>query len=130
MDFLDPILGGAAGLNAEEWKAVLLFSVKGVFFCLPFVALGAVLERDIHRVTVLGRVVKTLVVLLAVLPGLGLAILNLLAPRLPASFWETRPWLENLWIMEGTFPPVVFLFLCSGFLLLYLGETWRGSLRD
>jgi len=130
MDFLEPILGSASGLDAGQWKAVLVFTVKGALFCLPFLILGILVEKDVYRVPVFGRVIKTLVLMLVVFPVFGFGLLNYLAPRFSDNFWAAFPWLENLWIMEGALPPLVLALLCGTFLALYLGEIWKGSLRE
>ena len=130
MDFLDPVLGSVAGLDAGQWKTVFVFTVKGVLFCLPFVILGVLVERDVYRVPFFGRIIKTLVLILVVFPVLAFALLNYFAPRLSENFWADFPWLENLWIMEGSLPSLVLALLCGTFLTIYLGEVWKGCLRD
>jgi len=130
MDFLDPVLGSVTGIDPAQWKSIFLFSVKVVLFCLPFVILGILVEKDVYRVPVFNRVLKTIVLFLFVFPAFIFALLNLFAPRLPDSFWTRHPGLEILWIMEGRFPPLVLGLLCGTFLFLYVAEVWKGGLRD
>jgi hypothetical protein len=130
MDFLDPVLGSAAGIDPGQWKAILLFSLKMILFCLPFVIFGLFIEGDVYCVPVVNKVLKTLVLLLFVLPVFSFALLNLLAPGIPDSFWTRHPALETLWIMEGYIPPLVLILLCGAFLFLYAARVWGGDLTD
>jgi hypothetical protein len=87
-------------------------------------------EKDVIRVPVLNRVVKSLVVFLFFLPVFLFGVLNYLAPGMPDAFWEKYPLLEGFWIMEGTWPPVILSGLVFLYLLLYVVETMRGDLSS
>jgi hypothetical protein len=130
MDFLDPVLGTVTGLEPGQLSAIISFTLKALLFCLPFVILGLLFERDVYRVPVTGRITKVLILLVFVLPVLLFAIFNYMAPGIPESFWESHQVLETLWIMEGSFAPVVLAGLCVLYFFLYAAEVVRGDLRD
>ncbi len=130
MDFLSPIVGTVTGIEMAQWKDILIFALKVFVFSVPFVAFGLLVEKDIIRVPVLNRVFKLLVVFLFFLPVFLFGILNYLAPGMPDAFWENHHLLEELWLMEGTWPPVILSGLVFLYLLLYLMETLRGDLSS
>ena len=130
MDFLDPVLGTLTGIEPAQWRSILVFSLKVFLFCLPFVILGFLVEKDVYRVSAVNRTTKTLLLLICVSPVFLLAVFNYLAPKLPGSFWERHTVLESFWIMEGSLAPLILAGLCLIYVLLYLTEIVRGDLRD
>ncbi len=130
MDFLSPIVGTITGIEMAQWKDILIFALKVFIFSVPFVVVGVLVEKDVIRVPVLNRVVKSLVVFLFFFPVFLFGVLNYLAPGMPDAFWEKYPLLEGFWIMEGTWPPVILSGLVFLYLLLYVAETMRGDLSS
>lgn len=130
MDFLSPIVGTVTGIEMAQWKDISIFALKVFVFTVPFVVFGLLVEKDVIRVPVLNRAVKSFVVFLFFLPVFLLAVLNYLAPGLPDAFWESYPFLEELWIMEGIWPPVILSGLAFLYLLIYVMETARGDLTN
>jgi hypothetical protein len=130
MDFLSPIVGTVTGIEMAQWKDILIFALKVFIFSVPFVVVGVLVEKDVIRVPVLNRVVKSLVVFLFFLPVFLFGVLNYLAPGMPDAFWEKYPLLEGFWIMEGTWPPVILSGLVFLYLLLYVAETMRGDMSS
>jgi hypothetical protein len=130
MDFLSPIVGTVTGIEMAQWKDILIFALKVFIFSVPFIVVGVLVEKDVIRVPVLNRAVKSLVVFLFILPVFLFGVLNYLAPGMPDAFWEKYPLLEGFWIMEGTWPPVILSGLVFLYLLLYVAETMRGDLSS
>ncbi len=130
MDFLSPIVGTVTGIELAQWKDILIFTLKVFIFAVPFVVVGLLVEKDIIRVPILSRVIKSLIVFIFFLPVFLFGILNYLAPGMPDAFWEKYPLLEGLWIMEGTWPPVILSGLVLLYLLLYVLETAQGDLSS
>jgi len=130
MDFLSPIVGTVTGIELALWKDILIFTLKVFIFAVPFVVVGLLVEKDIIRVPILSRVIKSLIVFIFFLPVFLFGILNYLAPGMPDAFWEKYPLLEGLWIMEGTWPPVILSGLVLLYLLLYVLETAQGDLSS
>jgi len=130
MDFLSPIVGTVTGVEIAQWKDILIFSLKVFVFTIPFVAFGLLIEKDIIQVPVLNRVAKSLVVFLFFLPVFLFGILNYIAPGLPDAFWEEHLLLEEFWLMEGTWPPVILSGLVFLYFLLYLMDAWGGDLSS
>ncbi len=130
MDFLSPIVGTVTGIEMAQWKDILIFALKVFIFSVPFIVVGVLVEKDVIRVPVLNRVVKSLVVFLFFFPVFLFGVLNYLAPGMPDAFWEKYPLLEGFWIMEGTWPPVILSGLVFLYLLLYVAETMRGDLSS
>lgn len=128
MDFLSPVLGSITGIEAAHWKDILVFTAKVILFSLPFVALGLLFERDVLRVPLGNRLIKTAILMIAAAHVILFGLLNLVAPRLPDSFWENHPALESMWIMEGTWPPVILMGLVVLFVTLYAVEVLEGDL--
>jgi hypothetical protein len=130
VDILDPILGTIAGIGRAGFSLIIFFSLKVLLFCLPFVAVGFILERDVYRVAVIGKVIKVSILLAFVLPVLLFAVFNYVAPGLHESFWENYQILEFLWIMKGPLAPVVLAGLCIFYVSVYAAAIVRGDLRD
>ena len=130
MDFLSPIVGTVTGVELAQWKDILIFALKVFVFTVPFVAFGLLVEKDIITVPVLNRAAKSFVVFLFFLPVFLFGILNYIAPGLPDAFWEEHLLLEEFWLMEGTWPPVILSSLVFLYFLLYLMEAWRGDLSS
>ena len=130
MDFLSPIVGTVTGIEMAQWKDIIIFALKVFIFTIPFVVVGLLVEKDVIRVPVMNRVVKSLVVTLFFLPVFLFGVLNYLAPGMPDAFWEKYPLLEGVWIMEGTWPPLIMSGLALLYLLLYVAETVRGDLTN
>ncbi len=130
MDFLSPIVGTVTGIELAQWKDILIFTLKVFIFAVPFVVVGLLVEKDIIRVPILSRVIKSLIVFIFFLPVFLFGILNYLAPGMPDAFWGKYPLLEGLWIMEGTWPPVILSGLVLLYLLLYVLETAQGNLSS
>jgi hypothetical protein len=130
MEFLDPVLGAITGTELVPWRSILAFSIKVLFFCLPFIILGFLVEKDVIRVPAASKTVKSLVLLICVIPILMFAGLNYIAPKLQDSFWEVHPVLELFWIMEGSFAPLILAGLCLVYVSVYIAEIARGDLRD
>jgi len=130
MDFLSPIVGTVTGIEMAQWKDIIIFALKVFIFTIPFVVVGLLVEKDVIRVPVMNRVVKSLVVTLFFLPVFLFGVLNYLAPGMPDAFWEKYPLLEGAWIMEGTWPPLIMSGLALLYLLLYVAETVRGDLTN
>jgi hypothetical protein len=130
MDFLSPIVGTVTGIEMAEWKDIIIFTLKVFIFSVPFVVVGLLIEKDVIRVPVLNRVIKSLVIFIFFLPVFLFGVLNYLAPGMPDAFWEKYPLLEGLWIMEGTWPPIILSGLALLYLLLYVSETVRGDLSN
>lgn len=130
MDFVSPIVGTVTGIEMAQWKDILIFALKVFLFTTPFVIIGLLVEKDFLQVPPLNRVVKSAVVFIFFLPVFLFGLLNYLAPGMSDSFWEKYPFLEGLWIMEGTWPPVILSAVALLYLLLYIAETLRGDLRN
>ena len=130
MDFLSPIVGTVTGIEMAQWKDIFIFALKVFIFTVPFVVVGLLVEKDVIRVPVLNRAVKSLVVFLFFLPVFLFGVLNYLAPGMPDAFWEKYPLLEGLWIMDGAWPPITLSGLALLYLLLYVAETLRGDLSS
>ena len=130
MDLLSPIVGTVTGIEMAQWKDIIIFALKVFIFAVPFVVFGLLVEKDIIRVPMLNRVAKTLVVFLFFLPVFLFGILNYIAPGMPEAFWENHLVLEEFWLMEGTWPPVILSGLVLLYFLLYLMETLRGDLSS
>ncbi len=128
MDFLTPILGSVTGIETAHWKDILIFAAKVILFAVPFAAMGYLLERDVIRVPAVHRVLKSAILMIFTVPFILFGILNFFAPRLPDAFWEKYPVLVSMWIMEGTWPPLVFMGVIVLFVLLYLIEVLGGDL--
>lgn len=128
LDYLIPVLGSVTGLEMAQWKDILSFSLKAILFCLPFVALGLLVERDIVRVPVFNRFAKVGVLVLFSLPVFLFGIINYLAPGMPDDFWEKYPALELFWLMEGQWAPIILMALAAVFVLLYAAEVMSGDL--
>lgn len=127
-DYLVPILGSVTGVKMAQWKVIFFFSLKVFLFCVPFIVLGLLIEYDVIRVGVRNRAIKICVGVLFAVPVFLFAMLNFIAPRLPDIFWDTHPVLEQFWIMEGKWSPLVLMVIVTLFLLLYLLETIGGEL--
>jgi undecaprenyl pyrophosphate phosphatase UppP len=130
MDFLVPIVGTVTGIEMAQWKDIFIFALKVFIFTVPFVVIGLLVEKDVIRVPVLNRAVKSLVVFLFFLPVFLFGVLNYMAPGIHDAFWEKYPLLEGLWIMEGAWPPITLSGLALLYLLLYVVETLRGDLSN
>ena len=130
MDSLSPIVGTVTGIEMAQWKDVLIFALKVFLFTVPFIVVGLLVEKDVLRVPVLNRFVKSLVTFLFFLPIFLFGVLNYMAPGMPDAFWEKYPLLEGLWIMDGALPPITLSGLALLYLLLYVAETVRGDLRS
>ena len=128
MDLISPVIGAVTGLEMAQWKDIFIFSGKVFLFCLPFLGLGLLVERDVLRVPALNRLFKTLVVLMFTLPIILFGALNYFAPKLPEPFWEKYPFLEDFWIMEGTWPPILLMAMAALYFLLYAAEVMRGDM--
>ena len=129
MDFLSPVVDTVTGIEMAQWRDIIVFCLKVFIFTVPFVVAGLILEKDTRRTLVLGRVVKSFIVLLFSLPVFLFGLLNYLAPGLPETFWDKYPLLEGLWIMEGAWPPVVLSALALLYFLLYIIENIGGDLK-
>ncbi len=130
MDFLSPVLGTVTGIEAAMWKDILLFTFKVFLFVIPFILIGLFIEHDVQRVPVVNRLVKSGLVFLFFIPPFSFGILNYFAPDMPETFWESYPFLENFWLMEGKLAPLVLtgsVLICS---ILYILETARGDLTN
>jgi hypothetical protein len=130
MDFIDPVLGTITGLESAQFGVILSFSLKALLFCLPFIVLGIMFEKDVCHVPVVGRVIKILILLAVITPVLVFALFNYMAPNMSETFWESHQVLETLWIMEGSFAPIVLAGLCLIYFFLYTAEVLRGDLRE
>ena len=130
MDYLPPIIGTVTGIEMSQWRNILIFGLKVFIFSVPFVIIGLIVEKDILRVTLAGKVTRTFLVLIFSIPILLFAVLNYLAPGLPDAFWEKYRLLEGFWIMEGPGAPILLAGLTLLYLISYLAETIRGDLRD
>jgi hypothetical protein len=130
MDLISAAIGTATGVEAALLKDMIIFVLKSLVLCIPFAILGLIMGRDIYKASVLSRILKSLVVFLFVTPLILIGILNYHAEGLEDAFWETYPFLENFWIMEGKWPPAVITALSVIFLLLYLTETVTGDLTS
>jgi hypothetical protein len=130
MDVLSPIVGTVTGIEVAMWKDIFIFFLKVFIFTVPFVVIGLLLEKDVIRVPVLNRFIKSLIVFLFILPVLLFGVLNYLAPGMPDAFWEKYPLLEGFWIMEGTWPPIILCGLVFLYLLQYVVESVRGDLSS
>ncbi|MDQ6958675.1 MAG: hypothetical protein Q9M24_06130, partial [Mariprofundaceae bacterium] len=84
---------------------------------------------DVIRVPAKNRAIKICVMFLFTAPVFLFGLLNFFAPRLPDSFWDAHPALEQFWIMEGKWSPLVLIVIVILFVLLYLLETIGGELR-
>ncbi|GBE15710.1 MAG TPA: hypothetical protein ENH32_08120 [Proteobacteria bacterium] len=127
-DYLVPILGSVTGVKMAQWKVIFFFSLKVFLFCVPFIVLGLLIEHDVIRVPVKNRVIKICVALLFATPVFLFGLFNFIAPRLPDAFWATHSTLEQFWIMEGKWSPLVLMAIVILFVLLYLLETIGGEL--
>lgn len=130
MDFISPVLGTVTGIEAAMWKDILLFTFKVLLFVIPFILIGLFIEHDVQRVPVVNRLVKSGVVFLFFIPPFAFGILNYFAPDMPETFWESYPFLENFWLMEGKLAPLVLTGSVLIYLLLYVLETARGDLTN
>ena len=130
MDLLSPIVGTVTGIEMAQWKDILIFALKVFIFSVPFVVVGVLVEKDVIRVPILNRAIKSLIVFIFSLPVVLFGILKYLAPGMPDAFWETHPVLEGFWIMEGAWPPVILSGLVVLYFLLYVLETVRGDLTN
>ena len=130
MDLVSPIVGAVTGIEMAQWREILIFALKVFVFTTPFVLVGLLVERDVLRVPAINRIVKCAVVFIFFVPVFLFGLLNYLAPGMPDAFWEKYPFLEGLWIMEGTWPPVILSSVALLYLLLYVAETVRGELRN
>ncbi|MBN2719906.1 MAG: hypothetical protein JXR72_02260, partial [Proteobacteria bacterium] len=100
-----------------------------LLFCLPFAVLGHFLEKDVRKVRFGNRILKILVLLLFLIPLSAFALLNFLGPVMPSPIRSAIPLVELLWVMENRWAAFL-LFLLSGvFLILHLGEAWKGDLQ-
>ena len=130
MDFLSPIVGTVTGIEMAQWQEILIFGFKIFIFSVPFVVIGLLVEKDLIRVPVVSRIVKSAVMFMFSIPILLLGILNWMAPGLSDAFWESYPALEGFWIMEGRLAPAILSGMVVLFMVLYLLETVRGDLRN
>ena len=130
MDYLSPIVGTVTGIEMAQWKDILLFGLKVFLFTVPFVIIGLLVEKDIIHVPMLNRAIKTLIIFCLLVPVLLFGLLNYLAPGMPDPFWEKCPFLEGLWIMEGTWPPIILSGLVMLYLLAYIVEILRGDMSS
>ena len=128
MDFLIPVLGSITGIDPANWKNILVFTLKVLVFCIPFVIVGIAIEKDVIKVPPINRAIKVAVLVIAALPPFLLGLLNYLAPRLPDSFWDTYPYLEDWWIIEGKWTPVLLMGFVVLFVVLYTLEVLGGDL--
>jgi len=128
LDYLIPVLGSVTGLEMAQWKDIFTFSLKAILFCLPFVALGLLVERDIIKVPLLNRFAKLGVLVLFATPVILFGIFNYMAPGLPDDFWDRYPALESFWLMEGQWSPIILMTLVAAFVLLYAVEVLGGDL--
>jgi len=129
MDFFSPVVGAVTGVGVAQWKDILIFTLKVFAFTVPFVAVGLLFEKD-HRARLLSRVTRSVLVLMFTLPVFLFGLFNFFAPGLPESFWARYPLLEGLWIMEGTWPPVVLSGLALLYFILCIAENVRGDLTN
>jgi len=130
MDFLSPVVGTVTGVEAAQWKEILIFGMEVFIFLLPFVVIGLLVEKDVIRVPVVNRIVKSIVVVITSLPILLFGIFNYMAPGLSEAFWERHPVLEGFWIMEGRHAPAILTGVVLLYVLLYVAETARGDLSS
>ena len=130
MDYLTPVLGAVTGIEAAMWKDILLFTAKCVLFIIPFVIIGLFIERDVNRVPVVNRLIKSVIAFIFLVPPFLFGILNYFAPEMPETFWESYPALENFWLMEGKLAPVILSSAVLVYFLLYFLETVRGDLTN
>lgn len=130
MDYLSPIVGTVTGIEMAQWKDILLFSLKVFLFTVPFVIIGLLVEKDMIQVPLPNKVIKTLITFCLLVPVLLFGLLNYLAPGMPDPFWENYPFLEGLWIMEGTWPPIILSGLVMLYLLAYIVEILRGDMSS
>ncbi|UCF29908.1 MAG: hypothetical protein JSV26_07390 [bacterium] len=128
MDFLTPVLGTLTGIEAAHWKDILIFTAKVILFCVPFVAVGFLLERDMIRLPAVSKILKIGILTTFAAPVFLYGLLNLMAPGLPDSFWESYPLLESMWIMEGRWPPIILMGIVVLFVVLYCVEIVEGDL--
>jgi len=128
LDFLIPVLGSVTGIDPAHWKDILVFTVKVIVFCVPFIVLGILVERDILKVPVSNRVVKIAVLIIAATPFFLLGALNFMAPKLGDAFWDKYPYLEDWWILEGEWTPILFMGFIAVFVILYTVEVMGGDL--
>jgi len=128
LDFLIPVLGSITGIDPANWKDIMVFALKVVIFCIPFVAVGVAVEKDILRVPPVNRAIKIAVLITVSMPFFLLGLLNHLAPRLPDSFWDAYPYLEDWWIIEGKWTPMLLMGFIVLFVLLYTLEVLGGDL--
>lgn len=130
MDFLSPVVGTVTGIDMAQWKDVLIFGLKVFIFTMPFVFIGLLVENDVIRVPAISKAVKTLAVVIFILPLFFFGMLNYMAPGIHESFWEKHPLLEGFWIMEGRLAPAVLSGAVLLYLVLYVTETLRGDLSN
>ena len=130
MDFLSPVVGKVTGIEMAQWKDILIFGLKVFIFSVPFVIIGLLVEKDVIRVPVVSKIVKSTVILVLTLPIIFFGILNYMAPGLSDSFWERYPVFEGLWIMEGGLAPAILSGMALLYLVLYVLETARGDLSN
>lgn len=128
MDYLIPVLGSVTGIEMAQWKDIVAFSLKVILFCVPFVVLGLLVERDIIKVPLINRFAKLAVLVLFAAPVFLFGFLNYLAPGLPDEFWEGYPALESFWLMEGQWSPIILMALTVVFVVLYAVEVMSGDL--
>ena len=130
MDFLLPVIGTITGIESVLWKDIIISALKVFLFCLPFIALSFLIEKDVYSVPVINRIIKSVLVAVFVTPVILLGVLNYFAMDLPDVFWEKYPIMENFWIMEGKATPVVLMVLATLYLLTYIVETMSGDLNN
>ena len=130
MDYFSPIVGTVTGIEMAQWKDLLLFGLKVFLFTVPFVVIGLLVEKDIIKVPVPSRVIKTLIIFCLSVPVFLFGVLNYMAPGMSDPFWEKYPFLEGLWIMEGTWPPIILSGLVMLYLLAYVVEILRGDMSS
>ena len=129
MDAAASISALFTGVFQGGWNGVALFVLGALLFCLPFAVLGHFIEKDVRRVRVSNRIFKIMVLLLFLTPLSVFALLNFLGPVMPSSIRSAVPLVELFWVMENRWAAFL-LFLLSGvFLVLHLGEAWRGDLQ-
>jgi len=128
LDYLIPVLGSVTGIEMAQWKDIFSFSLKVILFCLPFIALGLLIERDVIRVPRVNRFAKIFVLVVFAIPVFLFGILNYMAPGLPDAFWDGHPNLESFWIMEGEWAPIILMALVAVFVILYAVEVLGGDL--
>lgn len=130
MDLLSPVVGTVTGVGVAQWKEILIFGMKVFIFLIPFIIIGLLVEKDVIRVPVVNRIVKSIVILICSLPIFLFGIFNYMAPGLPEEFWQSHPALGGFWIMEGRHAPAILSGVVLLYVLLYVAETAKGDLRS